>query len=165
MSSPKMVTFPIRNPSTGAAVLGKTGMSFTYYKTDAGSIVTPPSIVELGGGTYGFTPVFADPTHSLVYVLDTNGENPTDYSGVLRAEEWADPATQSTLTTAAADAATAAAQATLARQMATNKAGEADNQYVVYADNGTDVLKRFNTFDDSGSPTTTRVFSRVPTTP
>ena len=61
-----------------------------------------------------------------------------------------------------ADIASSTAQATLARQMLTNKAVQASNQYVVYADNNTTVLKTFDTKDSAGNPTNTTVFQRIP---
>lgn len=62
----------------------------------------------------------------------------------------------------ALDAADAYSEASLARKMATNKAVEATNQYIVYDDDATTVLKTFNTQDASGSPTSTSIFRRIP---
>jgi hypothetical protein len=61
-----------------------------------------------------------------------------------------------------ADLALVSAAAVLARKMATNKAIENNNQYTVYDDDGTTVLKLFNTYDQAGAPTTTAVFRRTP---
>ena len=61
-----------------------------------------------------------------------------------------------------ADVAAVKTDAALGRKMVTNKAIENNNQYIVYDDDGTTVLKTFNTYDQTGTPTTTNIFRRTP---
>jgi hypothetical protein len=64
--------------------------------------------------------------------------------------------------TVSADIAAAAADAELARKMVTNKAEQVSNQYKVYDDDGTTVLKTFDTKDSTGAATNTQVYKRIP---
>lgn len=59
----------------GLPVLGLTP-TFVDYRTRAGDAVTQPTIVELGGGAYGFMPTDASETTGVVYLVD-NGATAT----------------------------------------------------------------------------------------
>jgi hypothetical protein len=62
-------------------------------------------------------------------------------------------------------AASADTAATAARKVATNRWNVATNQLVIYDDNGSTVLYRFNLFDADGNPTSTDITQRQVTTP
>ena len=87
-NSPKLETFVVFKPAINLPWPGHTGMAFTTYITDLGVPVAQPSIVEIGGGMYGFTPVFASAVRGISYILDTNGANPTYFSRYMRPEDW-----------------------------------------------------------------------------
>jgi hypothetical protein len=65
-------------------------------------------------------------------------------------------------TTAATEATAAAAAALIIRKVETNRYKIVGTQLIIYDDNGTTPFKTFNLFDDVGSPTSTRIFERVP---
>src|SRR5271165_5193094 len=91
MSSPQIVTFFVFNPNTGAPVTGLAGsMVWTTHKDETGATVTPPTIVEIGGGAYYFTPTFASPSHGIAYVVTIGSSHePPFISGYLRPEDYA----------------------------------------------------------------------------
>jgi hypothetical protein len=88
MSSPKIFAFVIYDATTGLPKTGAAGsMTFEAYKTEAGVNVTPPTIVEIGGGGYYFMPVF-NVDHGIFFVLNT-ANLPLRISGYLRPEDYA----------------------------------------------------------------------------
>jgi hypothetical protein len=90
MASPKSEVFFLYDASTGAPAIGVTGMSFDTYKNDLGADISNPTISEIGGGAYKFTPVFASPDRGLAYVLNTNSVlvSPTRVARYMRPEDW-----------------------------------------------------------------------------
>jgi hypothetical protein len=92
MASPKLEVFFLYNATTGAPLTGQTGLTFTSYKNDLGTNLAQPTISELGGGAYGFTPVFADLARGITYLVNTNGAVPAYFSRFMRPEDWNDPA-------------------------------------------------------------------------
>lgn len=87
MASPKIFAFIVYDATTGIPKTGAAG-SFTFetYKTEAGVNQTPPSIVEIGGGGYYFTPTFVT-DHGIFFVLNT-ANLPLRISGYLRPEDY-----------------------------------------------------------------------------
>ncbi len=90
MASPRKEIFFVYNISTGVPLSGAAaGMSFSSYVKDDGSAVTQPAITEIAAGIYGFTPVFADATHGIAYVLSTGATgNPSYVARYMRPEDW-----------------------------------------------------------------------------
>lgn len=62
-------------------------MTFVSYMTEAGGTITAPTIVEIGGGGYYFTPTFST-NHGIFFAIAT-GFAPTYVSGYLRPEDFA----------------------------------------------------------------------------
>jgi hypothetical protein len=86
MSSPKIVVFHVLDAGTGAP---ETGLSPTFvtYKDFAGVNLTQPTITEIGGGAYKFTPVF--PTdQGIAFVINPNDATTKRYVGSRRPEEF-----------------------------------------------------------------------------
>ena len=169
MSSPKIVTFALFNITTGAPLTGQApSMSFTTYKNETGTDLTPPAIVEIGNGLYYFTPIFTA-GHGIAYILNTgSGANPTGLSGYLRPEDFNTDnidVASSTLQTAIANVASIVA---ILRQVAIGKAqlfttGPDANKIVFYDTDNTTVIAKLALFDANGVPTTTNPFSHTPT--
>jgi hypothetical protein len=89
MASPKVEVFFAYDSVTG---LPKPGLvpTFSSYTTEAGVAIVPqPSITDVGGGAYEFTPVFADPAHGIIYQVAT-GASPGYWGRYMRPEDWND---------------------------------------------------------------------------
>lgn len=83
MSSPVNIIFSVTNQTTNTPVTGLS-LSFSSYTDITGSTLTPPSITELGNGTYKFAPIF--PSNSgIAYSITTAYAPPllTDYTRPL----------------------------------------------------------------------------------
>jgi len=95
MASPHVEVFYLFD-ALGAPVAGKAigpgaaQIHFLTYKNEAGTDVAQPVITEVGGGAYKFTPVFADTTHGITYIVSTGGSNPITWSRYMRPEDWND---------------------------------------------------------------------------
>lgn len=160
MASPKLEAFAIFNLSTGAPMTGQAGsMSFLTYKDDTGVNVTPvPTIVEIGGGWYGFLPSFpANPNKGVVYTVDTGpNANPTKVTRYMRPEDYNADAIP-----------TIQALAERIRDFGEGKweiatTGPNANHFIVYAADGVTVLRKYQLLDASGLPTTTNPYKRSP---
>jgi phage-related protein len=57
--------------------------TFAVYKGYDGSNPTPPTISNLGGGLYGFTPAAGDVALDVAYLITATGANPSSLSGSL----------------------------------------------------------------------------------
>jgi hypothetical protein len=69
--------------STGAPLTGATP-AFVDYCTRAGVARTPPTILELGGGLYGFAPTDADESTGVCYLIDNGAAaSPRRVSGAV----------------------------------------------------------------------------------
>lgn len=123
-------------------------MTFTNYTNEAGSVLTPPSITEIGNGFYRFPVTFASPSHGVVYAVATTGApayvyrycRPTDYATdflpdlhTIAVGKW------SVVTT-----------------------GPETDHLILYDLDGTTVLYKFSLLDSSGNPTSTAPFTRIP---
>src|SRR6185436_21089237 len=88
MASPLAVIFAVLDPATGSPVTGIAGsMSFYTYKNDLGTNLAQPSIVEVGGGLYSFTPTFTA-NRGIGYIINVGNEIPGHYDGYLRPEDF-----------------------------------------------------------------------------
>lgn len=72
-------------PLTGATI-GPSGIHFTKYVDRDGTPRAPPTISEIGGGEYGFTPSAADEAVGVCYLIDctqVSGVNTRRFSGAI----------------------------------------------------------------------------------
>ena len=90
MASPRLEVFAVYDALTGVPKTGyAASLVFSAYKTDLGVDVTPqPAIIEIGGGLYGFLPVFADLARGIAYIVSTTGASPAYVSRYMRPEDW-----------------------------------------------------------------------------
>lgn len=148
MGSPQIEVFSVFDDD-GVPLAGVVGdMSFATYKDDSGTNVTPPSITEIGGGIYKFTPAFpVDTTKGVVYMLQT-GHNPAYYSRYVRREDWLGDNLRDLL------------DAQFGRWKI-YESGPFANQLVLYREDDT-ILKQFDLKDLAGDPAFLDVFERVP---
>src|SRR5262245_53281190 len=84
MASPKIEVFFIYD-NGGVPIAGATP-TFETYKDDLGANLSQPSITEVGGGAYKFTPVFPS-NRGIVYVVLTGG-NPARLAKFIRPEDF-----------------------------------------------------------------------------
>ncbi len=158
MASPKLEVFFLFDMHTNNLVAGQGGMSFLIYKDSAGNDLAAPSIVEIGGGAYGFLPTFpADPNLGVVYVIDT-GANvvPTRVMRYVRPEDYTTDSIPTVLS-----------YVDLVRKISIGKwsvvtSGPDENRLVLYDLDGTTVIAKFNLTDASGNPTTDQPYTRTP---
>ncbi len=158
MGSPTTEIFFVFNISTGAVLTGAAaGMSFDTYKDETGSNLSQPLISEIGGGAYGFTPVFASPSHGIVYVLNTGTSgNPQKLSRYIRPEDYAADNISTVLT------AVQQIQAFSEGKWKIFTTGPDANRLVVYDTDGTTVLKKYDLVDRNGIATYINPFARLP---
>ncbi len=148
MASPKMQLFFLTSASTGAPLPGVVPV-FTSYTDETGASITPPAITEVGGGVYKFTPVF--PTDKIVvFVIDGTSATAGRYQyGYLRPEDFYE------------DYILDLYQHSFGKWIIQTTGPDA-NRLVLYKEDGTTVLKKFDLFDSSGAPTAVNPFSRDP---
>jgi hypothetical protein len=154
MPSPQTEVFALYNATTGLPLTGQAGsMSFTTYKDDTGVNVLPvPTISEIGStGFYKFTPTLpASADRSLIYQINTGANaNPTYVARYVRPEDWYTDEVKKI------------------RQILTNKysisaTGLNAFQLVVYDDDSTTILYKFDLKDSTGAPSIVNILSRVP---
>lgn len=152
MAAPRIEVFAVFNPSTGAPLTGAAGgMSFSTYTDDLGVAVTPqPSITEIGGGLYRFTPTFPpSASRALVYVVNTGGNVPAYYFRLVRPEDWNADKIQDLMDVAFG-------------KWQIFSTGPDANRIVLYRADGVTVLARFDLKNLSGNPSITNVFQRIP---
>lgn len=155
MASPTTEVFFVYDLTTGSPLTGAVGsMSFSTYKDETGSNLSQPSIREIGGGAYGFDPVFASPSHGVVYVVSTGASgNPSHVARYARPEDYY----TDTIYTTVRDL-----QQFQEGRWKIFTTGPEANRMLVYDVDGTTVLKRFTLRDASGNPTATNPYERVP---
>ncbi|NDD85136.1 hypothetical protein EBZ38_12805 [bacterium] len=160
MASPKIEVIFLYNEITGSPI---TGASFTFetYKDNTGANITPPSITEIGGGAYSFTPSFTT-DKGIVYVLraDTSGATPKRVSRYMRPEDW--NTDNSDIPTSTVNDAVSELISIAKGKWEIKTTGPDANRLILYDIDGVTVIKKFNLKDSSGNPTATAVFSREP---
>ena len=161
MASPHEIAFVVYNADTGAPVTGGAGsMSFTTYKDETGTNLAHPTIVEVGGGVYKFTPSFIA-NHSICYIVYTGSNTtPLYYSGFVRPEDF-------NIDNIDVPSSTIAADVSILKTIETGKwkiftSGPDANRLVLYDVDETTPLYKFDLADSVGTPTTTNPFSRTP---
>lgn len=82
--SPQIVVFHLYDSVSGAPKTGVAGqLSFTKYADDAGNALTPPTLTEIAGGAYKFTPVFPG-SNNIAYMLNAgSGVTPAYLGGSI----------------------------------------------------------------------------------
>lgn len=150
MSSPKIVVFFLYDATTGVPLTGVVP-TFATYKDDLGTNLTQPTISEIGGGAYKFTPdITTNPNRGIVYVIDgTAAASPRRGAGYVRPEDFAVDQVQDLWDLGFGK-----------WQILTS--GADINRMVTYRSDGTTILKKFNLFDSAGVPTSTNPFRRDP---
>ena len=156
MASPKIEVLFFFNASTGTPLTGLTP-TFSSYKDDLGVDVTQPSITEIGGGAYKFTPTFADPDRGIIYVIDGGASAaPRYYSRFMRPEDWAEDDI-------------AAIQATVERLKLLKEGrwkifttGGDAGRLVLYAADNTTVIQKWDLKDATGAANINNVYERLP---
>lgn len=146
MASPKIIVFTIYNVGTGVPQAGLTP-TFSVYKDDTGSNLAQPTISEIGGGLYKFTPTFTT-DKGIAYIIDTTA-NPAYLAGYLRPEDFYIDDIQ------------------LIKKIQSNKwsivtAGPDANHMIIYDDDGVTTLLKLLLTDAGGSPTTVNPYGRTP---
>lgn len=150
MGSPQNVVFFAFTPSTGAPLTGQAGnITFDTYKDSSGNNLAQPAITEVGGGAYQFTPVFADPTKSIAFVINLGAAaNNQRLSGFVRPEDYYEDLIQ------------AMSQYQQGSWEIKNSGPDA-NRMIIYAPDGVTVLFKYNLTDAGGNPVTTGVYKRT----
>lgn len=151
-NSPHVVVFFVTD-STGTPVTGGAGgMSFERYSDDTGSALSAPAITEIGNGLYKFTPTFpASPARGTVYVLNTGTNRvPQRYWAYLRPEDWSGDDVPPVL------------KKVLTNRSKIFSSGPEANRLVVYDDDGTTVLFRFDLKDQLGVASPINPFEKLP---
>jgi hypothetical protein len=150
MASPKIEVFFLYDASTGVPLTGATPV-FDTYKDDLGANLAQPSITEIGGGAYKFTPdITTTPDRGIAYVIDGGATasprrvaryvRPEDYSTDLVVDLWDMEFGKWQIGTSGPDI----------------------NRLVTYRTDGVTILKKFNLFDSAGVPTSINPFRRDP---
>lgn len=148
MASPKIEVLVFYSASTGAPLTGLTP-TFTSYTDTSGTPVAQPTISEVGGGAYKFTPTITS-SQGLIYVIDAGATAAPRYvSRYIRYSDWS------------LDEVLTLLQYETGRWKIFTTGPDA-NRMVFYEDDGVTVLKKFDLFDSSGSPAVTAVLERDP---
>lgn len=149
MASPKIEVIFLYDASTGSPLTGAT-ITFDTYKNDAGTNVSQPSITEIGGGAYKFTPVFADEDRGIVYVANAGSTaTPQRVARYMRPEDWITDDI-GTLTKYAEG------------RWKIHTTGMDANRIVFYDTDGTTVFAKFDLKDQDGNAVFGGAFERVP---
>lgn len=147
MASPKSNVFFLYDSTTGVPAAGVTPVFYSYQDTD-GNPVADPTITDLGGGAYIFTPTF--PTDKgIVFTVQATGFVPEYQSGFLRPEDYN------------VDLLTDLHEEHFGKWQIFTSGPDA-NRLVIYREDGITVLKKFDLFDGIGLPSTSNVYKREP---
>jgi hypothetical protein len=171
MASPKIEVVFIYDqngdPLPGLTI-GSGGVEFASYKDDLGVNLSMPTITEIGGGAYKFTPVFPS-NRGIVYVLKTGPTgNPKYVAKFMRPEDFnLDNADVPTSSVVAGGSTTLEPKIDELLQIQKGKweiatAGPDANRLIIYEADGTTVLKKFDLLDVNGLPTAINPFKRIP---
>jgi hypothetical protein len=161
MASPKIEVFFVYD-GTGAPLTGLTP-TFEVYKDDLGANLTQPTITEIGGGAYKFTPVFPA-NRGIAYIVLTGG-NPARIAKFIRPEDY--NLDNADVPTSSRAASTLEGKVDELLQIGKGKweiktSGPDANRLIIYEADGTTVLRKFDLFDKDGLPTAINPFKRVP---
>ncbi len=146
--SPKIIVFFLYDSGTGAPVEGETPV-FETYKDDLGVDMSAPTITEIGGGAYKFTPAF-DSGRGIAFSISSGSTAiPLYQSGYLRPEDYFID------------------DIAVLKQIEVGKwqihvTGPYTNQLVLYDEDGVTALYVFDLADSSGAASTTSIFRRTP---
>lgn len=146
--SPRIEVFGVFDASTGAPVTGGAGgFAFTYYRDDTGVAVSQPTITEIGGGLYKFTPNFpVSEARGVVYMLDLgSGNAPRYYWRYMRREGWDEDKIKTIYQI----------------ESGTWKINTSTNKLTFYDADGTTVLFQFDLKDADGNATSENPFQRI----
>ena len=197
MPTPKYQTFFLydsatRLPATGLTI-GPSDIRFLTYKyTNGTSVYTgegfyKPTIIELGGGAYGFLPIFnpgtPDESMAIFYVISCGtGVAPDLVNGYLRPEDFYTDVIEENVLSAisTSDGVVTGAISTsegnitdaidlsldytkdfVEGKWAIYTTGPNANKMILYKRND-EVLKTFNLLDKDGNATNTSPYQRVP---
>jgi hypothetical protein len=149
LTSPKIVVFFLYDGS-GSPLTG-VSPTFITYLDDTGTPAAQPTITEIGGGAYRFTPDFSgNPQLGFAYVVDgTVSANPRLVNGYARPEDYF-PDLIGNMSTV-----------TFGRWQIFTTGPDA-NHLVLFEADGITVLQKFQLQDPGGIPTTVNPFTRVP---
>lgn len=149
MASPKIEVFFLYD-GTGAPLTGAVPV-FDTYKDDLGVNLTQPSITEIGGGAYKFTPdITTNPNRGIAYVIDgTAAASPRRLARYVRPEDYA------------LDLVVDLWDMEFGKWQIMTSGGDI-NRLVTYRTDGVTILKKFNLFDSAGVPTSINPFRRDP---
>lgn len=149
MASPKIEVFFLYD-GAGVPLTGATP-TFDTYKDDLGANLSQPSITEIGGGAYKFTPdITTDPDRGIAYVVDGGASaNPRRLARYIRPEDYALDQIQDLH------------DLEFGKWQIFTSGGDI-NRLVTYRPDGTTVLKKFDLFDSAGVPTSINPFRRTP---
>lgn len=165
MASPKMEVLFLYDLATGAPKTG-VGIAFDTYKDSNGVNVTPPAISEIGGGAYGFIPTFSSPDKGIVYIVNAGASAMPQRQGrYIRPEDWnIDNADipSSSISEGGGSGKIDELYAIMAGKWEIKTAGPDANHMLIYAENGTTVIRKFALYDSNGVPTSTNPFKRSP---
>lgn len=178
MASPQLQVFFLYDPTTHAPITGQSiafigGIHFLTYKNDLGVNLGQPTIVELGGGAYGFVPVFTA-GRGIFYIVDCGpGVAPDRVALYIRPEDYyvdnvdvLSSDIQGDIATVAADVMSDLANSERLLDHAEGKwqifvSGPNANTLIVYDRLGS-LLKQFNLKDKSGAPSPVNPYQKIP---
>lgn len=148
MASPEIEVLFFYSASTGAPLTGLTP-TFASYTDTSGTPVAQPAISEIGGGAYKFTPVVGA-SQGIVYVMDAGATATPRYATrFIRNSDFA------------LDDVPTILQYSQGRWKI-HTSGPDANRLVIYEEDGTTVLRKFDLLDSAGSPTSTQPYEREP---
>lgn len=154
MASPQIEVFVFFDVA-GTPLAGLTP-AFTIYKKDEGTNVSQPTISEIGGGSYKFTPVFADLSHGIIYIIDGGATAfPRYLYRFMRQEDW----NGDTIPSIKVD--TQRIKVINEGRWKIFTGGGDANRLVLYDTDGTTVLQKWDLKDSAGAASTTDIFERV----
>jgi hypothetical protein len=158
MASPKIEVFWLFNAGTGVPLTGATP-TFTYYADTSGTPLAQPSITEIGGGAYKFTPSVSA-NQGIVYTIDAGVSSGNRYIfRHIREEDWNNDAIPDVLSIVER------IQLLKEGRWKVHSSGLDANRLVLYSSDGTTALQKWDLKDLAGSPTIAEVFERVPVLP
>lgn len=147
-ASPHIIVFSIFSAATGAPLTGQTP-TFLTYADETGVAITSPTISEIGGGLYKFTPTFTA-GHTACFMIDTGASSASRYTfGCVRPEDFYIDYLLDL-------------EDELFGKWQVFTSGPDANRLVLYRQDGVTVLKKFDLQNAAGSPTSTQPFVRLP---